>query len=74
MGKEEQTRFRCRQCRREIQFGGDLWTVEKGVNGPHGVVPLGNVLVFCRETCVSKYFNNEIDIEHDPGFPGRQPY
>ena len=47
----------CNSCQRAIDFGHDLITAEKGVSGPRGIVPLGEIKVFCSEQCVSNYFN-----------------
>ena len=49
--------LRCTECHREIDLGHDVITVEKGVTGPRGVVPLGKVNVFCSGQCVSAYFD-----------------
>lgn len=46
--------------------------VEKGVLGPRGPVPLGEVLFFCDEKCVSNYFNDVPD-ESLPKLPPRIP-
>ncbi len=51
--------LQCEQCKRRISYGGDVMSVEKCVNGPRGVIPLGEVLRFCCEDCVSKYFRPE---------------
>ena len=73
MEENENKKLRCESCRREIQLGEDLWTVEKGVSGPRGVVPLGKVMVFCGEEHVRNYFDNgENDSGADIGF--RIPY
>ena len=72
MENEEQPRLRCQQCRREIALGEDLITVEKGVLGPRGVVPLGNVLIFCSEKHVREYFANGNDDVNS--IPPRLPY
>ena len=55
---ETKSKLQCEYCRREIQLGEDLWTLEKGVIGPRGVVPLGKVIVFCREEHLKKFFDD----------------
>ena len=57
--EKDQRRFVCANCNTEIQFGKDIWTNERGVIGPRGIVPLGNVKVFCGEKCISEFFNGE---------------
>ncbi len=52
--------LKCLDCKCDIDFGRDVITAQKGVNGPRGVVPLGELLIFCSEKCLSNYFN-----EHD---------
>ena len=54
----EEKKLECASCRKEIDFGRDIIAVERGVNGPRGFVPLGETLFFCREMCVSEYFDN----------------
>ena len=73
MEETNSIKLKCEHCRQEIQLGEDLWTVEKGVSGPRGVVPLGKVMVFCGEEHLKEFFdegNNEN--ETDIGF--RIPY
>jgi hypothetical protein len=63
----------CENCQSTISFGSDLITTEKGVNGPRGIVPLGEILVFCSEKCVSDFFNGT-PADDLPGIPRRIPY
>ena len=61
----------CEQCRRELALAADVLTVEQGVIGPRGVVPLNDVRFFCCEECLSAYFgSNNKDI---PKMPRRVP-
>jgi hypothetical protein len=54
----------CLQCRRRLRLGVDVWSVEQGVIGPRGVVPLEAALLFCGEECLSKYFNGaEVEVK-----------
>lgn len=54
----EEKKLECASCRKVIDFGRDIIAVEHGVNGPRGFVPLGETLLFCREKCVSDYFDS----------------
>ena len=49
----------CANCHAEIRLGEDLWSVEEGVMGPRGVVPLGDLLIFCSRQCVSDFFDGK---------------
>jgi hypothetical protein len=67
MNQEEQqeegkTGLRCDQCRRPVEYGADVITVEKGVSGPRGVVPLGEALTFCSDECLASYFGGDDDL------------
>ena len=57
--KELKRKRRCDNCRGEIHFGRDIIRVEKCVNGPRGIIPLGDALTFCSEDCVSGHFNHD---------------
>ncbi len=59
---------RCDYCKSEIQYGRDVISVEKCVNGPRGVIPLGDTYTFCSEACVSQFFDDEPlgDLEEVP--------
>ena len=59
--ESEKQRLRCDNCNSEISFGRDVLSVERCVNGPRGVIPLGEILRFCSERCVQDFFS------HDPG-------
>ena len=56
---EKNDALQCDQCKHKISYAGDVISVEKCVNGPRGVIPLGEVMRFCCEDCVSKYFQQE---------------
>ena len=53
----------CSQCRRKLELGVDVITVEKCVIGPRGIVPLGELENFCSEDCLIGFYNNT-DIPH----------
>lgn len=48
----------CSQCRKKIELGVDVVTVEKCVLGPRGIVPLGEIEYFCDEDCLADFYNN----------------
>lgn len=60
-GQDSRKFGRCAHCRSNIEYGEDLYTVEFGVMGPRGVVPLDAPLVFCSTDCVIAYFRDEED-------------
>ena len=53
----------CSQCRRKLELGVDVITVEKCVIGPRGIVPLGELENFCNEECLIDFYS-DIDIPH----------
>jgi len=53
----------CSQCRRKLELGTDVITVERCVVGPRGIVPLGELETFCCEECLIDFHNNS-DIPH----------
>ena len=53
----------CSQCRRKLELGVDVITVEKCVIGPRGIVPLGELENFCGEECLIDFYS-DIDIPH----------
>ena len=71
MKTEEATELHCVNCRRKIDFGRELVTVEKAVKGPRGIVPLGESLILCGERCVVEYFDD--DPRDLPKYPPRIP-
>ncbi len=54
---ETQKRRRCIGCDREIRLGEDCITVNNGVIGPRGFVPLGETIYLCNQTCCENHFN-----------------
>ena len=50
--------MRCDQCRRNLDLGVDVIKMEKCVVGPRGIVPLGEVQLFCCEECLACFFHN----------------
>lgn len=65
-------KLRCSECRRSIDYGRDAIATEACVNGPRGLVALGEKLVFCSEECVSHFFNGS-DLSELPSMPPRIP-
>lgn len=63
---------RCKECDKRIEYGGDLIAVEKCVSGPRGMVPLGEILIFCSEECLSNYYC-DYDGRALPKLPPRIP-
>lgn len=59
----------CANCRRELDVGVDAIKIDEGVIGMKGFVPLDKTLFFCREDCISNYF----DISSLPSVPKRIP-
>lgn len=47
----------CTECRRELDYGADVLSVQEGVIGPRGVVPVDEPLLFCSEECLRAYFD-----------------
>lgn len=64
---------RCARCHSSIEYGEDLYTVEFGVMGPRGVVPLEAPLVFCSRECVVAHFRDEDDERPPRQMPRRVP-
>lgn len=62
-GREEGTTVRCARCRSVLAWGEDVFTVETGVCGPRGFVPLEAPLVFCSGDCVIRHFSDGVDDE-----------
>ncbi len=58
--KETELKLRCANCASPIDLGEDLLTVQKGVSGPRGVVPLGDPQNFCSEGCLKDFFDTTI--------------
>lgn len=60
MKQEQNAKQRmCDNCRRKIDFGSDLITTEKCVNGPRGIIPLGKIKSFCSDNCVKEWFSDD---------------
>ena len=53
----------CSQCKRKLELGVDVITVEKSVVGHKGIVPLGESENFCSEKCLIDFYN-DTDIPH----------
>jgi hypothetical protein len=65
-------KLRCSECRKSIDYGRDAISTEACVNGPRGLVSLGEKLVFCSEECVSNFFRDS-DLSDLPSLPPRIP-
>lgn len=64
--------YRCDYCEKRITYSQDIISVERCVLGPNGVIPLGEVLTFCTDACVSRYFNHD-PVSDLPPIPRRIP-
>ncbi len=49
---------RCAQCRRELDLGADVTSVQEGVLGPRGFVELADRQLLCSATCLVTYVCN----------------
>ena len=59
MDDEENEKMTCVSCRRDIDLGNDVLSLERGVVGPRGFVPLGDIRLFCSESCAEEYFDGD---------------
>ena len=59
----------CANCNMELEIGKDTITVQEGVTGLKGFIPLENILYFCCDKCLRDYF----DIGDLPSMPRRVP-
>lgn len=59
----------CSQCRKKLDLGVDVITVEKCVLGPRGIVPLGELENFCSEKCLIDFYNDTKMIQIDRRIP-----
>lgn len=55
MEKEESEAPRCTECRHDLDLGVDAITIDHGVIGPRGFVPLGEKKFFCDEDCLRRH-------------------
>ena len=51
VGMEETQQLKCAKCRKPLRLGVDVITLEHGVIGPRGVVPLQDIQLFCSDAC-----------------------
>ena len=51
---EDEIKHKCADCDRPLRLGVDVITLEHGVIGPRGVVPLQDVQLFCGDACLKK--------------------
>jgi len=47
----------CANCQKTLHLGVDVLTVQEAVLGPRGIVPLGEIILFCSERCLLDYFD-----------------
>lgn len=50
----------CTNCRKELDVGTDVLTVQEGVVGTRGIVPLADPLLFCSEACLRSDFEDGV--------------
>ena len=65
MEKEESEPPQCTECHRDLDLGVDAITVDHGVIGPRGFVPLGEKKFFCDEDCLRRHVGGS-EVEHLP--------
>ena len=53
----EDNKNTCANCRRELDVGVDAIESQAGVIGLKGFVPLGEILFFCCDRCISEHFD-----------------
>jgi len=55
---EDDLKWSCRQCRREIQLGEEAIELEQGVIGPRGFVPIEPTALLCSEACARGFLGD----------------
>ncbi len=55
--QEHETR-QCAACQRELRMGDDCLTIQQGVLGPRGLVPLGDKTFLCDHVCAERHFDS----------------
>ncbi len=48
----------CAHCQRPLDLGVDVLSVEEGVIGPRGIVPLNDRRFFCSDECLARHFGD----------------
>ena len=67
MRETKKEALHCANCRHPLDLGVDAIHLERGVVGPRGFVPLGEIILFCGEECLRGYFtDNNKDTEYLP--------
>jgi len=56
---QDKKTVRCDNCRRKVEYGKDVLSVNRGVIGPRGVISLDDESRFCSDECVSSYFDKD---------------
>lgn len=49
--------MKCATCSRELEQSMDAFELQEGILGTHGLVPIGNALLFCCVQCLKDFFN-----------------
>jgi len=70
--ENESPRLKCSECRKTINYGADAITTEVCVNGPRGLVTLGDRQIFCSEACLSQFYG-DADLSELHSAPPRIP-
>ena len=50
---------KCANCQRELSMGLDVLSLQQGVVGPRGFVPLEEMTLLCNKECVRQYFSDD---------------
>lgn len=53
--------MQCPECGRELAYGDDAISLQRGVIGPRGVVPLREAEVFCSDACLEASFDGDAE-------------
>lgn len=49
--------MKCSQCKKGLELGVDVITVEECVVGPRDIIPLGKKECFCSEKCLLEFYD-----------------
>lgn len=66
MEDNQRIELKCTRCQRTLDLGIDVVSVEEGVIGPRGIVPLKEPSLFCGEDCVAGHFGDDTQVERLP--------
>lgn len=59
----EKENIECQYCHEEIQIGNSLIEAQEGVLGFKGIIPLGDLTLFCSTDCLSKFFGDDVVVK-----------